>query len=320
MISKMLCSQVLRSRFYQSAPILSRFYTVDSVITEWSKKFKEAGIPDPESSVRNIVAHVMNLPKLGDLYLKIDENLKENQYEKLIPLFECRLARMPVQYIIKEWEFRDLRLKMVPPVFIPRPETEMLIDIVMNNSPALNSILEVGCGSGAISIALLRSNSSLQSIAIDQSEKACKLTKENADLNEVSRRLNVLHAKLTVEGGFQPTSSEKFIFDQKFDVIVSNPPYVPSSEVLTVEPEIYLYEDLRALEGGKDGLKIIKPLLTVASKLLTKDGLIFLETHYHHSKLISDWINLNPSLNLEFVQTFKDFCEKDRFVQIRKIS
>lgn len=80
----------------------------------------------------------------------------------------------------------------------------------------------------------------LQSIAIDQSEKACKLTKENADLNEVSRRLNVLHAKLTVEGGFQPASSEKFIFDQKFDVIVSNPPYVPSSEVLTVEPEIYL--------------------------------------------------------------------------------
>lgn len=71
---------------------------------------------------------------------------------------------MPVQYIIKEWEFRDLRLKMVPPVFIPRPETEMLIDIVMNNSPALNSILEVGCGSGAISIALLRSNSSVSNI------------------------------------------------------------------------------------------------------------------------------------------------------------
>lgn len=66
MISKMLCSQVLRSRFYQSAPILSRFYTVDSVITEWSKKFKEAGIPDPESSVRNIVAHVMNLPKVSN--------------------------------------------------------------------------------------------------------------------------------------------------------------------------------------------------------------------------------------------------------------
>jgi release factor glutamine methyltransferase len=144
------------------------------------------------------------------------------------------------QYILKKWEFRDLHLKMQVPVFIPRPETEELVELVLQQLSPENDykILEVGCGSGCISLSLLHTLPNIQKIiAIDQSKTACELTMENAQELGLSDRLRVF--KYKVESEELPEDISRF---GPFDIIISNPPYVPSKDILKLEPEIYLFE------------------------------------------------------------------------------
>lgn len=197
---------------------------------------------EPENSLELIFAHVLQKKKLrevrGDELNKF--KLEKEQLEQIEKMCDARLSRMPVQYILKEWEFRDLPLIMRIPVFIPRPETEELVELVTQQlDPDENyKILEVGCGSGCISLALLKSLPNVrQIVAIDQSKAACELTEENAKKLGLSDSIVVFKHKL--ESGELPDEIAKY---GPFDIIVSNPPYVPSKDILKLEPEIYLYE------------------------------------------------------------------------------
>lgn len=166
--------------------------------------------------------------------------LTSEQVERINEMCDCRVTRMPVQYILKEWEFRDLKLKMQVPVFIPRPETEELVELITQqlDPERDHKILEVGSGSGCISLALLKSLPNVkQIVAIDQSKTACELTIENARNTGLSERISVFKHKLESEE--LPEEISKF---GPFDVIVSNPPYVPSKDILKLDPEIYLFE------------------------------------------------------------------------------
>lgn len=174
----------------------------------------------------------------GDSLNKV--KLSEEQIDKIQSMCDCRLSRMPIQYILRKWEFRDLHLKMRIPVFIPRPETEELVELLTQQLDPANDckILEIGCGTGCISLSLLHSQPNIkQIVAIDQSKTACELTMENAQDLGLSDRLRVFRHKL--ESGELPEEIAKF---GPFDVIVSNPPYVPSKDILKLEPEIYLFE------------------------------------------------------------------------------
>lgn len=129
---------------------------------------------------------------------------------------------------------------MQVPVFIPRPETEELVELITQqlDPEKDHKILEVGCGSGCISLALLSSLPNVkQIVAIDQSKTACELTMENAQINGLSDRIKVFKHKL--ESDELPEEIAKF---GPFDIIVSNPPYVPSKDILKLDPEIYLFE------------------------------------------------------------------------------
>lgn len=189
-----------------------------------------------------IFAHVLKKKKLrevrGDELEKF--KLKKEQLEQIEQMCDARVSRMPVQYILKEWEFRDLPLIMRIPVFIPRPETEELVELITQQlDPDENfKILEVGCGSGCISLALLKSLPNVrQIVAIDQSKVACELTEENAKKLGFSDSIVVFQHKLESE-----ELPEDIAKHGPFDIIVSNPPYVPSKDILKLEPEIYLYE------------------------------------------------------------------------------
>lgn len=140
---------------------------------------------------------------------------------------------MPVQYIIGQWDFRDLRLKMVPPVFIPRPETEELVELILQQVDITKKmkILEIGCGSGAISLSLLKSLPAVECIAIDQSKLACRLTMDNAQSLNLSQRLKIFKHKIN-------SNTLPDEIGSNFDLIVSNPPYVPTREMRQLEPEI----------------------------------------------------------------------------------
>ncbi|KAB0798932.1 hypothetical protein PPYR_06812 [Photinus pyralis] len=285
---------------------------VKEILKAWLDMFHSCHISEPKQSIEHIIAHTLGSRSISSVYKFNNKVLSLREIQQINELCQQRLKRLPIQYIIQEWDFRGLTLKMSPPVFIPRPETEMLVDVVLNEveRKATDSVLEFCCGSGAISISLLKSQPQLNVTAIDKSKEACGLTELNAKLHDVSSRLKVIHEEITED---HPDAILK-----KYDVIVSNPPYLFEDDMISLQPEIKLYEDLEALDGGIDGLKVIKNILRVSSGLLNCDGRVFLEVDPRHPDLIRSWLRQYPAMKLHLERVYKDFCDKDRFVEIVK--
>ncbi|XP_061314269.1 MTRF1L release factor glutamine methyltransferase isoform X2 [Pezoporus flaviventris] len=238
-------------------------------------------------------------------------------------------VQMPVQYVLGEWDFRDLTLKMRPPVFIPRPETEDLVSLVVeeeslmykkNSGPCFPVsaphpvILEIGCGSGAIALSLLRKLPQSQVIAMDKEEAAVDLTRENAHRLRLQERIHVLHQDVSYG------SAKQLLLWGPVDFIVSNPPYVFHEDMASLDAEILRYEDLDALDGGDDGMRVIKTILALAPSVLKDSGSVFLEVDPRHPDMVKDWLQAHPNLLLVLCAVHKDFCGKPRFLHIQKQS
>lgn len=148
---------------------------------------------------------------------------------------EARCARMPLQHIIGEWDFMDITLKTAPTVFIPRPETEEFVRLVIGKCKEYNieSILEVGCGSGAMSLSMLKALPKIKATAIDRSKAATKLAHENAQMLGLDHRFKVYNHTMEADK-YVPEE----ISDQFYDVIISNPPYVKTDEFQYLHPEV----------------------------------------------------------------------------------
>merc|ERR1712107_670237 len=192
----------------------------------------------------------------------LDFELRPEQELALEGLVHCRLARMPIQYLVGNWDFRDITLDLRPPVFIPRPETEQLVEEVLSRlppTPCPCSVLEVGPGSGAICLALLKARSDLRITAVEQSIAAVELTRHNAEKLGLQERLTLIQEKV---GQVQ--------LETTFDAVVSNPPYVLRKDLANLEPEIHVYEDLRALDGGAEGMDVILQVVELAPKYSRK--------------------------------------------------
>lgn len=294
-----------------------RRFKIVSII--YFRKFQDEKVSEAENSLELIFAHVLQKKKLRDV--RGDElkkfKLSASQVEKIDSMCQCRISRMPVQYILKEWEFRDLLLKMQIPVFIPRPETEELVELITQqlDPERDHKILEIGCGTGCISLALLSSLPHVkQIIAVDQSKAACDLTMENAQSLGLSSRLKVFKHKVENEN-----LPDEIAQHAPFDVIVSNPPYVPSKDILKLEPEIFLYEDIRALDAGPDGLNVIRILLKLAAKCLKPEGSLWIEVDPRHPEIIKKIIESNKDeWKLKFISSYNDIFKKERFVEIEK--
>ncbi|XP_053455933.1 MTRF1L release factor glutamine methyltransferase isoform X2 [Nycticebus coucang] len=229
---------------------------------------------------------------------------------------------MPLQYILGEWDFQGLNLKMVPPVFIPRPETEELVEWVLEaitqRSHAVGAqggplILEVGCGSGAISLSLLSKLPQSQVIAVDKEVAAISLTHENAQRLRLQDRIQIIPLDVTSEGSWKHLLSWG-----SMDLIISNPPYVFHQDMELLAPEILSYEDPVALDGGEEGMDIITQILVLAPQVLKYSGSIFLEVDPRHPELVSSWLQSHPDLYLNLVAVHRDFCGRPRFLHIQR--
>ncbi|XP_058534390.1 MTRF1L release factor glutamine methyltransferase isoform X2 [Ochotona princeps] len=296
----------------QSHVPLAGLWSATGLVSHWTEVFKKRGIPEARESSEYIVAHVLGAKTFQSLKPVLrTQPLTPWQLRRVQELCSHRLQRMPVQYILGEWDFRGLSLKMMPPVFIPRPETEELVEWVLEEvpqSPCVTRaqggplILEVGCGSGAIALSLLSLLPESQVIAVDQGEAAIRLTHKNAQRLQLQDRIRIVRLDVTLEGSWT-----HLLPWGPVDLIVSNPPYIFHQDMEQLAPEIRSYEDVAALDGGEEGMDVITHILSLAPWLL-KDSGIFLEVDPRHPELVSSWLQSRPGLPLSLMAVRKDFC------------
>ncbi|KAH1167667.1 MTRF1L release factor glutamine methyltransferase isoform X1 [Mauremys mutica] len=305
--------------------------TATELVSYWQGVFEANGIPEAQESSKYIVSYILGAKTFHSLGAgSLSTPLTLEQRQQIQQLSMKRLQRMPVQYVLGEWDFRELTLKMRPPVFIPRPETEDLVSLVLeeelqrSGSPAVIAghqcptvvphpvILEIGCGSGAIALSLLSKLTKSRVIAVDKEEAAVNLTRENAQRLQLQDRIRILH--YNVFSG----SWEQLLPWGPVDTIVSNPPYVFHGDMSHLAEEILSYEDLGALDGGNDGMRVIKKILALAPCILKDHGSVFLEVDPRHPKMVENWLQNHPDLSLSVSATHKDFFGKPRFLHIQK--
>ncbi|XP_027002501.2 MTRF1L release factor glutamine methyltransferase isoform X1 [Tachysurus fulvidraco] len=291
--------------------------TAEQAVNVWTQYFQQHGISEPLLSSHYIIAHVLGKKTLQSVERRrLQERLTDKEREKVWALCSKRMTRMPVQYVIEEWDFRDLTLKMRPPVFIPRPETEELVSLVLKDLRSQWGMrtlrcLEVGCGSGAISLSLLHSVPQLKAVALDQSQEAVCLTEENAGRLGLLDRLEVYHLDIMKDADLTLRSCSPV------DVIVSNPPYLFSQDMEFLQEEILRFEDHTALDGGLDGMSIIRQILTFAPRLLTDEGRVYLEVDPRHPPLIKCLLE-ESMLGLQYLGSHSDFTNRLRFCILQK--
>lgn len=206
-----------------------------------------------------------------------DDSFTDEQSQRYAALMDRRFQGEPIQYITGEAEFYGLTFRVTPDVLIPRPETEHLVEqaIVFAHDFQSPRIVDIGTGSGAIAIALAHHLPQARITSIDISEKALAIAKENAARNQVADRIRFLHGDLLT-----PVERERF------DLVVSNPPYVPETDRDTLSVEVRDHEPPLALFAGADGLDMYRRLIPAAHEALLSSGLLLMEIGYGQSDAI----------------------------------
>ncbi|XP_069592176.1 MTRF1L release factor glutamine methyltransferase isoform X1 [Ranitomeya imitator] len=292
--------------------------TAGKLASYWEKVFHQHGIPEPEDSSQILIAHALGAKTMHSIgSCAARSPVSADQLLLVEKMAQQRLKRVPVQYIIGEWDFLDMTLEMRPPVLIPRPETEELVGLVVADCEELHrsaedSILEVGCGSGAVSLALLRRIPQVRVIAIDKSKAAVSLTRDNAVRLGLQHRLHLLQHDVLTD------PIERLLDLGAVSAVVSNPPYICTEDMSQLEPEILRYEDHSALHGGLDGMDVMKGILRLAPLMLKDGGDVYLEGDPRHPEMVQKWLEDHPEGRLQLLNIVKDFCGKPRFIHLRR--
>ena len=231
-----------------------------------------------------LVSHLINIPR-ESIYSKLKENLPSNKTEELQKLVSRRVKKEPIAYILNNKEFWSTNFYVDRSVLIPRPETEVLIDLILSQISNKNNylnILDIGTGSGCILISLLKELIKAKGIGVDKSAKAIAIAKKNSISQQVDNRAS-----------FKNVNLEEIKFDKKFDLIVSNPPYLPDVSLKNLNLDIKLYEPKIALQGGVQGTDFLCKIINLASKILKINGLLALEIGDNQFHILAKYLKKN---------------------------
>jgi release factor glutamine methyltransferase len=231
-----------------------------------------------------LVSHLINIPR-ESIYSKLKENLPSNKTEELQKLVSRRVKKEPIAYILNNKEFWSTNFYVDRSVLIPRPETEVLIDLILSQISNKNNylnILDIGTGSGCILISLLKELVKAKGIGVDKSAKAIAIAKKNSISQQVDNRAS-----------FKNVNLEEIKFDKKFDLIVSNPPYLPDVSLKNLSLDIKLYEPKIALQGGVQGVDFLCKIINLASKILKINGLLALEIGDNQFHILATYLKKN---------------------------
>jgi release factor glutamine methyltransferase len=258
--------------------------------------FKQHGVPQPRLDAELLLAHVLGSSRM-DLYLAFDKPLAEADRARYRELVRRRAKeRVPVAYLTERREFWSLPFRVTPDVLIPRPETETLVRVAVDLKPA--RALEIGVGSGCIAAALARELPSLEIVACDVSPAALELARENL------AALGVLDRVALVEAG------DLGLVPGGFDLVLSNPPYIASAELAGLAPELR-HEPRVALDGGPDGLDVIRQLCAEAPARLARPGAIAFEVGAGQAPAVTELLRATGAAEVE---SFEDLAGIARVV------
>ncbi|RKY32963.1 MAG: peptide chain release factor N(5)-glutamine methyltransferase [Candidatus Omnitrophota bacterium] len=255
------------------------------------------------------------------LYLNRDLVLGEETSCAASSALRERIKARPIQYILGKADFMGLEFRVNPDVLIPRPETEILVETAIKKSTEYGvqstevNILDIGTGSGCIAVSLAKFLDKVKITATDISAKALKVARENAVLNDVSEKIDFIKSDIfppyLLHSACPPAGRAAY------EIIVSNPPYVVSSDIDKLQPEIQ-YEPRIALEAGKDGLGFYRRIISESHNYLKKEGLLILEMGFRQAKAIKEILHKRGKF--EVLEIIKDYSDIDRVVVARLIS
>ena len=275
--------------------------TLLEVIKKTTDFFTAKGVENPRLNAELLIGQVLGLQRM-QLYLQFERPVTEPELEKIRPLVKRRSQREPLQYILGETEFFHLKLKIDRRALIPRPETEHLCELITQRLPAPPAtILDLGTGSGAIALGLAAFYPSAAVTALDVSETALDLARENAEALGLAGRMRLLCSDwfAALEPGV------------RFELIVANPPYLSEQETAVAMPEVRGHEPLVALASGADGLAALTRIITEAPRFLAEAGLLALETGLDQQVVLRERA---AAAGFARVESLRDLSDRERYL------
>jgi release factor glutamine methyltransferase len=282
--------------------------TVLEALNSASNYLQNKGIKSSRLNAELLLSHVLNCKRL-ELYLSFDRPLQKSEIDSYRGLLKRRSDFEPLQYIIGKVEFYGLKFEVNKSVLIPRPETELLVEAVIESVGKDESIniLDIGSGSGNISIALAKNIPSCRVVGLDISEEAIVISKRNAKLNGVDNQL--MFVKKNIFNGIDN-------FENKFDVIVSNPPYVSIEDFANLDPELRLFEPKIALTDESNGLSFYRTISSLSKTLLKNNGKLFFEIGDAQAEKVK---KILMDDNYKNILIKKDYSDIERIIMGEKI-
>lgn len=274
------------------------------VIQKTTDFLASKGVESARLNAELLIGHALGLKRM-QLYLQFERVLPEADLEKIRPLVKRRSQREPLQYILGDTEWSGLRLKVDRRALIPRHETELLIEKIVERLVAPpGRVLDLGTGTGAIALALATRYPEAIITAVDLSEDALALAAENARLLDLAERVTFARSRWY----------DSIDASTGFDLVVSNPPYLTEAETASAEPEVRAYEPLTALTAADAGLADLRTIIVGASSFLKPGGLLALETGIaQHAELT----RLLTATGFSDIESRTDYTDRDRFLLAR---
>ena len=269
-----------------------------------NQKLKEKGIKTYQLDSEILMSKVIKRKK-EDILLNLEDEIKKEDYDYFIDLINQRLNMKPIAYLVGNKSFWKYDFKVTNDVLIPRPETELILEQVINftkNKSNLN-VLDIGVGSGCIILSILNEKKKFRGTGSDISTKTSKICKLNSDNLGVSKRLKLFKSDVD---NFQIG---------KYDLIVSNPPYIKNIDLKYLDKNVVGFEPRLALNGGLEGLSVIQKVIEKSSELIKKNGTLVLEIAFDQKEKV---IKILKKKGFFIKKIIKDLANKDRCITATK--
>jgi release factor glutamine methyltransferase len=259
-------------------------FSIADAIKKGAQQLRAGGVTEWQRDAASLLAHLLDRDRTF-IIAHAGDALNDEQFEFFQSLIERRAAGEPLQYITGHQEFFKLDFEVTPAVLIPRPETELIVETALELLPDDRAarIADIGTGSGCLAISLLHEHPAGRAVAIDVSPAALRIAQRNADRHGVADRLDLL-------GSDTLSALDAAQVEWRFDLVVSNPPYVSEDEMKTLQREVN-HEPRTALAAGADGLSIIRRLLHEAPPFLRSGGHLVFEIGFGQSEAIEQLID-----------------------------